>query len=218
MVVGKVEEFEGINLTGTDFSNKNLDGWKFIHCDLTNCNFSNSQLRYCDFSGSIISYANFKNSDFSFVTCEFAPIHRTDFTGALIEGTSLTKSICTEVDFSNAVFDNCDLSGWTVIQCKFTNSKGLGSKKSEQAFAKSLLKTLSNPKNKLKSDRWHTCSTTHCIAGWAYPHEKYPAAMASMAYPTLSYYFYLGNDAEVLEGLKRVAAGTESIWNWSAKK
>jgi hypothetical protein len=115
-------------------------------------------------------------------------------------------------EFHNCKFIQCGFSGTTWENVRLTNLVGLGSKKSEQAFARSLLKILSNPKNKLDMREWHTCETTHCIAGWAFPNEKYPAEKASTAYPTLAQYFYTDNDT-AMEAIKRVAIGVESIWN-----
>ena len=58
---------------------------------------------------------------------------------------------------------------------------------------------------------WHSCSTAHCIAGWAFPDLEYPGRKASLAYPTLAKYFFSSNE-DALEALKRVANGEESVF------
>ena len=84
-------------------------------------------------------------------------------------------------------------------------------KAEEIRFAKELIEKLKDGENELEMGRWHTCETSHCLAGWAYPNESAPQILASRKLLTLTKYFYSTN-AEAYAALERVACGKESVF------
>lgn len=90
---------------------------------------------------------------------------------------------------------------------------GLGTREEEIAFASWLLDLINSGKGKLDMKIWHSpCGTVHCIASWACPNEKHPAATASRLYPTLARYFHRTTTEQALKILELVANGELSVF------
>jgi hypothetical protein len=155
--------------------------------DISGLDLSNLALWSEDFRNSNLGHVNFNGADLRY----------TKFSGA---------------DLSYASFTNADLSGADLSGAKLEGVIGLASKEEEMAEAQRILHILQNPQNELNMSDWHTCSTSHCLAGWSCPNNDNPGAEASHKMPTLTKYFY-EDDKKAYAALERVASGQESIWN-----
>jgi hypothetical protein len=72
----------------------------------------------------------------------------------------------------------------------------------------------------LKMDTWHTCETTHCLAGWAVHLSgaagkaleavTSPSVAGAILAPSLAHLFYVGNE-EALEALPKIKAELEEL-------
>ena len=82
---------------------------------------------------------------------------------------------------------------------------------------------LADPDKALKMESWHTCDTTHCLAGWAIhlsgPAGYFleaatsPSVAGLLLAPSLAPYFYVGNDEalEVCRGIVAAAEAAEAV-------
>ena len=131
--------------------------------------------------------------------------HDTDFTAADIHYSVLTGSDLTDADLTDA-----DITGVDLTEANIQGVKGLGTRETEMEFAQWLLKELTNEHLFLEMSTWHTCSTTHCIAGH-WDNEALNGKEASTQIPTLAKYFS-ASESEALAALARVASGEESIF------
>jgi uncharacterized protein YjbI with pentapeptide repeats len=123
-----------------------------------------------------------------------------DFTGSILRDSS----------FQDTNLTNDNLTGYTVIRSKLFEAKGLGTQEAEMLFAQTLLEQLETQEAYLNMKAWHTCDTTHCIAGhWDV--TQLDGRKASTQIPTLAQYFY-ATEPKALAALGRVAKGEESIF------
>jgi hypothetical protein len=160
--------------------------------------FDNMDLSGNDLNGQDIYYTTFENANLSGV----------NFTGADLTGCSFQNA-----NLRNANFTEANLSGVNLEGANLEGVIGLASKSQEMQEAQRILELLQQPSNQLNMDDWHTCETSHCLAGWCCPHLKNPGAEASRKMPTLARYFHEYNESKAFEALIRVANGEESIWN-----
>lgn len=137
---------------------------------------------------------------------------RANLSGLTLAGFDLDGCDLRDANLSNVDFTNADLTGARLMGAKLDGVKGLATKEEEMREAQRILDILEIPGNHLEMEGWHTCKTTHCIAGWHRPDLGYPGRVASTAMPTLAKYFFEDNET-ALAALKRVASGEESIWN-----
>lgn len=86
-------------------------------------------------------------------------------------------------------------------------------------FALSVIEAATATTSALNMDTWHTCETTHCLAGWAVhlagvagkALERFtsPSVAGAILAPSLAHLFYVGNE-EALEALPGVKAELEA--------
>lgn len=107
-------------------------------------NFSRMDLAYCDFSGSELQGANFSECDLRNARFANADLAHANFTRANIEG----------VDFSGAYFHDTN----------FRDVVGLDVPVVEHLVDRIYREAKSGH---LDMSIWHSCKTTHCMAGWA---------------------------------------------------
>ena len=126
---------------------------------------------------------------------------RPTLSGANLSGANLRWANLSGADLSEA-----NLSG-----ANPQRTKGIGGQSGEQGFAALLHQALAKNPEYLENSRWHTCATTHCIAGHYLPQEENPGPKASRELPTLARYFFASND-EAIAAIERVAKGEESVF------
>ena len=89
-----------------------------------------------------------------------AVLTRADLTGAVLTGADLTGADLTRADLTGAVLTGADLTGADL-------TGAVGVPEETKGLRKLIAETvLANPSG-LEMATWHTCDTTHCIAGWA---------------------------------------------------
>ena len=149
-------------------------------------------------SGKDLSGLDFSNLNLNYIDFRYSDLQDTDFTGSYLVFADFAYANLSGVDFTGA---------------KLSGVIGLASKEDEMREAQRILQLLEDPRNKLLMDDWHTCDTTHCLAGWSCPQSSDPSIEASRKLPTLTKYFFEYNDKVAFEALLRVASGEESVWN-----
>ncbi|HEY9885990.1 MAG TPA: pentapeptide repeat-containing protein [Vampirovibrionales bacterium] len=152
---GKQADFSGADLTWTHLGNADLRRADLSGADLSGANLKNADLTWASLRGADLRGANLKNADLT-----WAYLKGADLSGAHLSGTALRGADLTGADLSGTDLHSADLSGanFTETKLDYQIEPGL-----LQQVAKAALK---HPKS-LKMSDWHTCATTHCIAGWA---------------------------------------------------
>lgn len=152
-----------------------------VNADLVGASFFGNNLAYADLRG-----ANLANAELGSANLSHANLAGADLTNANLDAANL---------------DHADLTG----------AKGLfGSFSETRQFAIDLLARIEKNPECLDMGEWHTCETTHCIAGWAYPEVRNPASKASLTHPELVHLFYVSK-ADAIAGLKLVAGGITTV-------
>lgn len=192
-------KLNGASLNGANLSEVNLTGASFRKADLSGANLSGANLTGVNLTGADLTGANLTGANLTGVNPNEARLNRADLNGANLGGVDLSKA---------------DLCGANLSGANLTGTTSIASKEEEMREATRILQILQKPGNSLEMMNWHTCETSHCLAGWSCPELKYPGAEASKKLPTLTKYFPVHySNEEALEALKRVAKGEESIWD-----
>jgi len=193
MMMNRTEIIENKHsLRGADLSQADWSGE-----DLSGPNLSGADLRDANLSGAVLIRANLRGANLS---------------GANLSGADLTVTSLRYADLSGANLSGANLIGANLIGANLIGAKGIGQKEEEVAFAKQLYEDIVSGEKELDMSDWHTCGTTHCLAGWAFPNKENPGQAASLKYPTLAKYFYASNE-EALDALRRVGNGEESVFS-----
>ncbi len=105
-----------------------------------------------------------------------AVLTRADLTGAVLTGADLTRAVLTGADLTDAVLTGADLTradltGAVLTDADLTRADLTGADLTEDVPVIDAINTkilaAVEAGGKLRMDKWHTCRTTHCMAGWA---------------------------------------------------
>jgi hypothetical protein len=93
------------------------------------------------------------------------------------------------------------------------------------AFALSVIEAALSTPESLEMGSWHTCETTHCLAGWAVHLSgaagkalevtTSPSVAGALLAPSLAHLFYVSNK-KALEALPKIKAELEAQMNGEA--
>lgn len=219
------------DLSGTNLSEIELTGAYFYKANLSSAKLIKAGLNYTDLSCSNLTGANLSGAklnlaDLTRASLTKANLSETDLTGASLYKTDLSSANLTKANLSGADLSCANLTGADLIGANLylTNLNGIdlttvnsidyfefSSQDKEMSLANSILDVLSLPQNNLEMELWHTCDTSHCIAGWLELLHEIPLHLTVFYTPTLSKYFFADNKT-AFEALERVAEGQESVW------
>jgi hypothetical protein len=175
-------------------------------------------LRFSDYTFDSVdfSFAVFYNSKFTDSVFDSSVFYKSKFYVSEFNDSEFNDSEFDSSVFYNSVFYNSEFYKSKFNDSVFYNSEfydsefnycaGVRSHDEQQKEAQRILSIIDTDKGELAMQDWHTCKTSHCIAGWLYPQVEFPAQVASQNYPFLSQYFYEGNE-QGLEAIKAVASG-----------
>ena len=138
--------------------------------------------------------------------------------GANLSGANLIGADLIGANLSGTTLGGADLSG---ADLRGTTLGGAGGKvpwpatKESRDLVLQIAKIVLAAPNQLNMGEWHTCKTTHCLAGWAIylsgPAATYleiitsPSVVGAMLIPQAAHLFYESNET-VLDWLKAQAA------------
>jgi hypothetical protein len=122
-----------------DFSFQNLSG----------ANFSDANLQHADFMG-----ADLQRADFMDANLESADLESADLQRAYLVEANLQHADMRRANLQHAYLRGANLDGALI---DYQIEEGLLLKVAQHALQDGAL----------DMSRWHTCDTTHCIAGWA---------------------------------------------------
>jgi hypothetical protein len=118
-----------------------------------------------------------------------------NFTGAILTGANFTGAILRGANFKGAILTGAILTGANFAGANFTSAKGLPIAADASDRLKAVAAAALQP-DALNMSDWHTCGTTHCIAGWAIHLAGEPGRlMESMMGPELAGLLLLGTEA-----------------------
>ena len=132
------------NLRGADLTGANLTG-----SVLSEANLSGEDLRGADLTGANLRWANLSGADLRWANLSGANLSGANLTGANLRGADLTGA-----NLTGSVVSEANLSGAITGAPVVPN------------LDQKILAAISKP-GALDMDDWHTCETTHCLAGWA---------------------------------------------------
>jgi len=115
--------------------------------DVTYDDLSGMDLRFADFSRTDLSYSDLSNVDLRHAKLQGTVLRGVDLQGANLSGVRLSNVDTKYANFVGAV-------GLTIASDAADRLKAVAA----AALAAD---------DALEMDAWHTCRTTHCIAGWA---------------------------------------------------
>jgi len=124
--------------------------------DLSDADLSDAYLSDADLSGADLSGADLSGADL-----RGADLRGAYLSGADLRGADLRDADLSGADLSGANLRGADLSGAYLRGADLPKISGL-----ENLRGAICARVCENPENLEMSD-WHTCETTHCIAGWA---------------------------------------------------
>jgi uncharacterized protein YjbI with pentapeptide repeats len=150
---GERADFSRRDLRGCDLSHRDLCGACFSGCDLSNAN-----LRHCDLSDADLSNANL--SDANLRHCD---LRGCDLSDADLSNANLSDANLRHCDLRGCDIRGCDIRGCDLRGCDLRDVTGVPSDPALlRRVCQESLKT-----GQIDMGRWHTCETTHCLAGWA---------------------------------------------------
>ena len=155
----------GANLSDADLSGANLRDANLRDANLRDADLSGANLRGADLRG-----ANLRDADLS----------DADLSGANLRDANLSGA-----DLRDANLRGADLSG-AKFSIPFTPDPQLINKVAAKALATN---------DALDMDIWHTCETTHCIAGWANHLHPEGRLLEHFTSPYLAARLLLGDEA-----------------------
>jgi len=180
----------GADLAGADLRNANL-GTNLENADLENANLAGAYLEDANLEGAYLENANLAGANLMGANLRGANLEDADLSGTNLGGAYL--------EYTN--LENANLAG---ADLDYQIQDGL-----LQQIAKIILE---NPKS-LEMGSWHTCETTHCLAGWACylnpvakeleeTHGVEIAGLLTLGYEAHAYFFK--KNEEVIEWLKTI--------------
>ena len=191
-------DLSGANLSDADLSGANLSG-----ANLSGANLSGANLSDANLSDANLRRANLSDADLSGADLSGANLRRANLRRANLSGANLRRANLRRANLSGAGVggNKCDLSS-------------LGIKVDSQLPHK-VLAAIESGDGELQMENWHTCETSHCLAGWAV-HLSGPAGYAleavtsssvagAILMPDAAHLFYKTNE-EALEWLKEYCA------------
>jgi len=133
------------NLSDADLSGADLSG-----ANLSDANLSDADLSGADLSGANLSDANLSGAD----------LRGADLSGAVLSGADLSGADLSGADLSGADLRGADLRGAVLRDAVLPPAPVVPN------IDAAILGEIEAGAG-LEMDNWHTCETTHCIAGWA---------------------------------------------------
>jgi hypothetical protein len=170
--------------------------------------------------GANLGGANLRSSDLSGANLRSADLRSADLGGANLGGANLRSANLSGADLSGANLGGANLRSANLGGAKnFDPKVSIGVTPDSDLPRRVAEAALADPKS-LNMSTWHSCETTHCLAGWAvhlsgaagYALEKLTSAATAGAIllPSAAHLFYADNEA-ALEWCRQQLATEEII-------
>ena len=158
-------EPDGVRLQA---QNANLRGADLSGADLSGADLSGANLRGADLSG-----ANLRGADLSGANLRGANLSHADLIGANLRGANLIGANLLDANLIGANLIDANLLGANLIGANLLGANLIGAvglpivDDAPQRLQAVAATVLDGDGATLAMGDWHTCDTTHCLAGWA---------------------------------------------------
>jgi hypothetical protein len=198
-------------LTGADLTGADCAGAVLTGADLTGADCAGAVLRGADLTGADLTGADLTRADLT-----GADLTGADLTGADLTGADCAGAVLTRADLRGAVLTRAGLRGAVLRGAAFAGAKGLTGNSfgitPDPTLPKRVAQSIIQEQSiKLRMVEYHTCETTHCLAGSAvhlsgpagYALEKAtsPSVAGAMLMPSACHLFLASNEV-AMEWLK----------------
>jgi len=143
--------------------------------------------------GSDLSGANLRGAFLPKANLTKANLTKANLIGANLTEADLPKANLTRANLIGANLTEANLAGTDLRGADLTDTVGLWEVERQIAEAARIYALIQLDGNRLEMGDWHTCETTHCIAGWSCPDNIKPGAEASRKLPLLARFFFTEN-------------------------
>ncbi|MEN0109682.1 MAG: pentapeptide repeat-containing protein [Planctomycetota bacterium] len=142
-----------------DLSEANLSEADLSGADLSGANLSGANLRWANLSGANLSGANLRWANLSGANLSEANLSWANLRGADLSGANLREANLSEANLRGAnAGGGAEGLGLTPAAIGLSNPS--------DDLLRQVCRVALEP-DALNMDTWHTCETTHCLAGWA---------------------------------------------------
>jgi len=125
--------------------------------DLYGANLHGANLRKANLSGADLRRANLRRADLREADLRGADLYVADLRRANLHGANLRKA---NLEIANLREANLREANLRDIKLPFEIQI-------DTSLKERILQAVEEPQNDLDMESWHTCGTSHCIAGWA---------------------------------------------------
>ncbi len=132
------------------------------NADLSDANLSNAYLSRANLSGANLSDANLSNA-----YLHGANLSNAYLSGADLRGANLSYAFLRDANLSGANLSGANLSYAYLSRANLYGALGLPIVEDAKERLKAVAVAALADDDALDMTDWHTCETTHCIAGWA---------------------------------------------------
>ncbi len=194
------------DLTGADLTGANLAGADLTGADLTGANLAGADLARANLACANLACANLARANLA----------RANLAGANLAGANLARANLADADLTRAGLACANLAGANLADANLADANLAGANLARANLARANLADATNvpiasdasarllavahaalaSDDTLEMATWHTCSTTHCIGGWA---EHLGGPIATLLYqqmgPSVAGLMLLGVEA-----------------------
>jgi hypothetical protein len=153
-------------------------------------------LRGAVLSGADLSDAVLRGADLSGAVLSGADLSGAVLSGAVLRGADLSDAVLSGVDLSDAVLSGAVLRGADLSGAVLSGAVGLAIAADAAQRLRAVAQAALAAPDALRMCGWHTCDTTHCIAGWAIAQAGEPGRLLEAAMgPEVAGLMLLGTEA-----------------------
>ena len=149
----------------TKYDLETLRGADLRCADLECADLRDADLGGADLGGADLSCADLRGANLGGANLEGADLRGANLGGANLEGADLRFVYLRGADLRFANLEGADL------RFAYSNGANLEGAKIDHLIEEGLINKVAQAalatEESLDMDNWHTCDTTHCIAGWA---------------------------------------------------
>lgn len=152
---------ECANLEGAQLADVNLEFQNLSHAKLSRANLVRGRMESTRFKRAELVEADLSYSDLSYADLRWADLRRANLRFARLTGAMLVEANLQDADLRGAEMSNCELSGARL------GGSMLLEVEAKPDLVSRIYRVVKDQPERLDMTTWHTCDTTHCLAGWA---------------------------------------------------
>jgi uncharacterized protein YjbI with pentapeptide repeats len=166
--------------------------------------------------GAYLQDANLQGADLRGAYLQGAYLQDANLQGAYLQGANLQDAYLQDANLQGAYLRGAGVGGGEADSS--LTPKLLGLPDADPVFVLSVIEAALASPGALEMETWHTCETTHCLAGWAVhlsgaagkalEATTSPSVAGAILAPSLAHLFYVSNE-EALEALPGIKAQLE---------